>query len=137
MVTHARRHRQRRHQHQHRQLHRLRDRAVGREQPRSMEPTQHRGTGTTNHLEGWHHKLKSYVQHPHPNIYNLIKLIQSQQSATEIRLIQYAAGGKRIQRKRKYIQIDNRLATLKERLNNGAITLEEFADSASHVLHLG
>ena len=95
------------------------------------------GPRTTNHLEGWHHKLKSHVQHPHPNIYNLIKLIQSQQSATEIRLIQYAAGGKRIQRKRKYVQIDNRLATLKERLTNGAITPEEFADSASHLLHLG
>lgn len=53
------------------------------------------------------------------------------------RLIQYAAGGKRIQRKRKYVQIDNRLATLKERLTNGAITPEEFADSASHLLHLG
>ena len=75
------------------------------------------GPRTTNNLEGWHHKLKSHVQHPHPNIYNLIKLIQSQQSATEIRLIQYAAGGKRIQRKRKYVQIDNRLATLKERLS--------------------
>ena len=50
------------------------------------------GSRTTNHLEGWHHKLKNQVKHPHPNIYNLIKLIISQQSTTEIRLIQYAAG---------------------------------------------
>ena len=47
---------------------------------------------TTNHLEGWHQQLKNQVKHPHPNIYNLIKLIISQQSTTEIRLIQYAAG---------------------------------------------
>ena len=52
------------------------------------------GSRTTNHLEGWHHKLKNQVKHPHPNIYNLIKLIISQQSTTEIRLIQYATGRK-------------------------------------------
>ena len=52
------------------------------------------GPRTTNHLEGWHHKLKNQVKHPLLNIYNLIKLNPSQQSTTEIRLIQYATGRK-------------------------------------------
>ena len=52
------------------------------------------GLRTTNHLEGWHHKLKNQVKHPLTNIYNLIKLNPSQQSTTEIRLIQYATGRK-------------------------------------------
>ena len=60
MVTHARGHRQRRHQHQQRQLHRLRDRAVGREQPRPMEPPQHRGTQDYQPLGG----LASHVKEP-------------------------------------------------------------------------
>jgi hypothetical protein len=32
------------------------------------------GPRTTNHLEGWHSKLKKHLQHPHHNIFNLIKL---------------------------------------------------------------
>jgi hypothetical protein len=54
------------------------------------------GPRTTNHLEGWHHKLKNHVAHPHPNIFYLINLLKEQQASTEIKLIQYSAGGKRV-----------------------------------------
>jgi hypothetical protein len=30
------------------------------------------GPRTTNHIEGWHNKLKKKVSHAHPNIYTLI-----------------------------------------------------------------
>jgi hypothetical protein len=41
------------------------------------------GPRTTNHLEGWHHKLKNHVAHPHPNIFYLINLLKEQQTSTE------------------------------------------------------
>ncbi|XP_071154896.1 uncharacterized protein, partial [Mytilus edulis] len=94
------------------------------------------GTRTNNHLEGWHHKLKNHVEHPHPNIFNLVKLLKKQQAAIEVRLIQYSAGGKRRQRKRKYIEIDTRLADLKQRLQDNSMTPVEYADAASYLLHI-
>ncbi|KAJ8299236.1 LOW QUALITY PROTEIN: hypothetical protein KUTeg_023296 [Tegillarca granosa] len=33
------------------------------------------GPRTTNHLEGWHNKLKKQVRCAHPNIFNLLKLL--------------------------------------------------------------
>ncbi|VDI61105.1 Hypothetical predicted protein [Mytilus galloprovincialis] len=94
------------------------------------------GPRTNNHLEGWHHKLKNHVEHPHPNIFNLVKLLKKQQAAIEVRLIQYSAGGKRRQRKRKYIEIDTRLADLKQRLQDNSMTPVEYADAASYLLHI-
>ena len=88
MVTYTRGHRQRRHQHQHRQLYW----ALVENNRDLWNHHNTEGPRTTNHLEGWHHKLKNQVKHPLPNIYNLIKLNPSQQSTTEIRLIHYAAG---------------------------------------------
>jgi len=94
------------------------------------------GPRTTNHLEGWHLKLKNQVHHSHPNIYKLITILQRQQASTEIKIIQYAAGGKRVPRKRKYVEIDDRLDTLKDRLQNDLISVVEFADAALYLLHL-
>lgn len=35
-----------------------------------------KGSRTTNHLEGWHGKLKKVVKTPHPNIYSIIQLLK-------------------------------------------------------------
>jgi hypothetical protein len=55
--------------------------------------------GLQYHNQGWHHKLKNHVAHPHPNIFYLINLLKEQQASTEIKLIQYSAGGKHVPRK--------------------------------------
>lgn len=62
------------------------------------------GPRTTNNLEGWHSKIKKIVQTPHPSIYKLTKLSQRQEAASRCQMLQYAAGGKRINRKKKKIQ---------------------------------
>ncbi|VDI45004.1 Hypothetical predicted protein [Mytilus galloprovincialis] len=46
---------------------------------------------TTNHLEGWHHKLNNQLNKDHSNLFLIIQKLQNTQAATEIRLIQYAA----------------------------------------------
>jgi hypothetical protein len=71
--------------------------------------------------------LKNHVAHPHPNIFYLINLLKEQQASTEIKLIQYSAGGKCVPRKGKYVEIDNRLVNLKSRLRNILITPVNYA----------
>ncbi|XP_076094650.1 uncharacterized protein LOC143065150 [Mytilus galloprovincialis] len=94
------------------------------------------GPRTTNNLEGWHSKIKKIVQTPHPNIYKLIELLQRQEAASRCQMLQYAAGGKRINRKRKYREIETSLGNLKQRHANREMTTVQFADSASYLLHL-
>ncbi|VDI30071.1 Hypothetical predicted protein [Mytilus galloprovincialis] len=71
------------------------------------------GPRTTNNLKGWHSKVKQIVQTPHPDIYKLIELLQRQEADSRCPMLQYAAGGKRINRKRKYREIETRLGNLK------------------------
>lgn len=52
------------------------------------------------------------------------------------KLIQYQAGGKCVAKKRKYRDIDKRLATLKTRLQEGELTPVQYRDAASHLLHI-
>ena len=43
---------------------------------------------TTNHIEGWHNKLKKKVSHAHPNIFTLISTFKDIQVANEVTRIQ-------------------------------------------------
>jgi hypothetical protein len=95
------------------------------------------GPRTTNSIEGWHSKLKKMTQHAHPNIYTAIQLFKDIQNSIEIATIQRALGGTIRPRTRKYLNIDRRLATLKDRYQTGVIDLITYADSASQLLHLG
>jgi hypothetical protein len=46
------------------------------------------GPRTTNHIEGWHNKLKKKVSHVHPNIFTLISTFKDIQVANEVTRIQ-------------------------------------------------
>ena len=94
------------------------------------------GPRTTNHLEGWHSKLKKLVKAAHPNIFSMISVLRQEEAFHALTLIQYRAGGKRIPRKRKYREIDDRLQTLKIRLQNDEPTPVEYEDAAFHLLHI-
>ncbi|XP_071132952.1 uncharacterized protein [Mytilus edulis] len=93
------------------------------------------GPRTTNHLEGWHSKLKKHVTHAHPNIFELIKLLKHEEAFNAMTMIQYA-GGKRAAPKKKYVEINLRLDELKVRHRNQEVTTIEFGDAASHLLHV-
>jgi hypothetical protein len=94
------------------------------------------GPRTTNHLEGWHNKIKKKVHRAHPNIYLIIEVLQNTQTVTECTIIQYAAGGARPPKRHRYIVIDTRLQLLKERYQQRLINVVDYADAASHLLHL-
>jgi hypothetical protein len=76
------------------------------------------GPRTPNHLEGWHNKIKKKVRHAHPNIYEIIDLLQTTQTMTEITIIQYAAGA-RPPKRPTYRRIDSRLQQLKDKIPPG------------------
>lgn len=42
------------------------------------------GPRTTNHLEGWHHKLNNQLHKAHPNLFLIIQKLQNIQAANEI-----------------------------------------------------
>ena len=66
------------------------------------------GPRTTNHVEGWHSKLNN-VAASHPNMFKLINIIKSEQSFTEMTILQLEAGGTLRPKRRKYRQVDERI----------------------------
>ncbi|KAK3086401.1 hypothetical protein FSP39_017917 [Pinctada imbricata] len=67
------------------------------------------GPRTTNHLEGWHAKIKRQVQHSHPNIYVHITQLKQIQAANEVSILQLSAGGIPRPKRRKYRDLECRL----------------------------
>ena len=55
------------------------------------------------------------TEHAHPNIYTAMQLFKDIQNSIEIAEIQRAVGGIIRPRAKKYLNIDRRLATLKDR----------------------
>ncbi|XP_062612625.1 uncharacterized protein LOC134274356, partial [Saccostrea cucullata] len=94
------------------------------------------GPRTTNAVEGWHHKFNRMCRPPHPNLFMFVQLIQKEQAANEAKMIQLAAGGVVRPKKRKYRQLDRHIQDLKDRLRRGDIQIMDYADAASHLLHL-
>ena len=95
------------------------------------------GPRTNNHLEGWHNKLKKRVGVAHPNIYKVIDEFKKEQAANEVKMEQYAAGGQRRKRTKKYREVEERLQRLKNDLTTGTKTYIEYGDAASYILKLG
>jgi len=95
-----------------------------------VEPWNHYDNGgprTTNNVEGWHSNINKICKTAHPNIYTIMKMLQNIQSTNEAKLIQLSAGGK---------QRPKKLQQLKTRFRNGTLNVVDYADAASHLLHL-
>ncbi|KAK3093890.1 hypothetical protein FSP39_021504 [Pinctada imbricata] len=95
------------------------------------------GPRTTNHLEGWHSKIKKQVQIAHPNMYQIIRHLKQIQASNEISIVQIRAGGLPKPKKRKYRNIDSRIRNLQRRLQASEIDVFEYVDEASLLIHLG
>jgi len=94
------------------------------------------GPRTTNSVEGWHSRLNKLCKKPHPNIYAITDILKKEQATNEAKMIQMAAGGKPRSKKRKYRLLDSRIQELKNRLQNELINVLDYADAASHIIHL-
>ena len=67
---------------------------------------------SNNHAEGWHSKVRKLAEKAHPNIYKVVSLFKLEQAATEVTLMQVAAGRLPV-RKRRYRNHERRLVTIK------------------------
>ncbi|XP_052809369.1 uncharacterized protein LOC128237826 [Mya arenaria] len=86
---------------------------------------------TTNHVEGWHHKINNQMKNCHPNIYILLDIIKKEQAANEAKISQHANGGKQRPRKRVYRQLEERLVRLKDQLSIGEMDTMSYVDAVS------
>ena len=89
-----------------------------------------------NKAEGWHSKIKKLAGKSHPNIYEAVTLFKSEQAATEVSLMQLAAGGLPRRRRRKYRNHKNRLKIIKEKDEAGDYMLKELLRAYSHWVSL-
>ena len=91
---------------------------------------------TNNHLEGWHHHLNQTIRHSHPNIFELITVLKSFEATNIRRMAQSDLGAPGLKRKRKYVELDNRLSRLQQCLRNGSKTPMQFIDAAGRLIKL-
>ena len=89
------------------------------------------GPCTNNNAEVWHSKPRKLPGKAHPNTYKAVTLFQSEQAVTEISLMQLAAGGLPMRRRRKYRNYGKRLMTIKEKYKAGDYSLSELLNAHS------
>ena len=67
-----------------------------------------------------------------PNIYEVVSLFKSEQAAIEVTLMQVAAGGLPVRKRRKYRNHERRLMTIMEKYEAGDYTLSKLVKAYSH-----
>ena len=90
------------------------------------------GPRTNNHVEGWHSRLKNIVGKAHPNVYELVEVIQKEESVTTMKVQQLVAGASQPPRRRKIKDRERKIQTLFQRLELGNITLGGFLDAIKY-----
>jgi hypothetical protein len=80
--------------------------------------------------------LQGLVKKAHPSLFQFLSFIQREQHTNETLRVQYAGGGKRPSKRRKYRAIDNRLRVLHDRLLGEEIQMMEYSDLCGALLHL-
>jgi hypothetical protein len=89
---------------------------------------------TNNDCEGWHLRINNAVGSHHPNIWKFLCCILEEQAATEV-LRQQIISGRIARRKRStYINVQRRLATLKQRFDSGVLNVDDYLEGVSHNL---
>lgn len=88
---------------------------------------------TTNNVEAWHSKMNRKAKQHHLNIFSLIMLLKQEQNENEPML---DVGHNYGRRTKKYVRINEKLSNLKQRLINGEMSLLNYMDAVSYLIHL-
>ena len=78
-----------------------------------------------------HNRLKRIVGKPHPNVYEIVEVFQKEQLSVEVSLAQLAVGVRPPRRAKKTIEKERKLAELKERFQDQAISLHDYVAGVS------
>ena len=65
-----------------------------------------------NHLEGWYNSIKRVARKAHPNLYEVLEVLQREQAATKVTIQQLEAGRVRKTKRRKVIQWEEKIKSL-------------------------
>ena len=63
-------------------------------------------------------QIKRIARKAHPNFYEVLKLFQKEQAATEVTILQLQAGGLHKAKRQKIVQREEKTKLLKDELNN-------------------
>jgi len=80
------------------------------------------GRRTNNNLEGWHHKINTIADKCHPNIYEVLNIIKREESVKQVKVAQLDGHWRAPPQKRRYVNIDARIRSLKDKLMNNIVS---------------
>ena len=98
---------------------------------------QNTGPGTNNRAEGFYHKLNKRVRVAHPNVYDLIKVFKELQQENEVRLERLHRGERPRLARKKFREVNERIARLKADLISDSIDVFDYLDECSLLVKLG
>ena len=84
---------------------------------------------TNNCVEGWHSTFRICVGKCHPNIYELVTAINTEQNMTEKKVRAAREGEKPPPQKKIYRKRAEEMTLLKNRFNSGGLSLKEYFDA--------
>ena len=94
------------------------------------------GPRTNDHLEEWHNSLKNTIRRRKPHIYTFIEAIKVQQTSTNLVLQQLETGGTVSQKKRVYVNLENKIQQLIGLYNSSQVSPIDFLDRVGQLLKL-
>ena len=80
-------------------------------------------TRTNNAVEGWYNRLNRAIGCSHPNTYQLLTVLKTEQATTDLTLARADTGAPPPPRRRKYRDLDRRLDRLRGEYRNGQTQL--------------
>ena len=91
---------------------------------------------TNNKLEGWHRRLQTQMDNPHPSIRRVFKALQREQGIQFPTQTALMAGQQNHPPAKKFMEINKRLQTLITQFDSGDKDRSDFIRSVLHNLSL-
>ena len=103
--------------------------------PRMWNHFQNKGPRTNNHLEGWHNRLNRLARKAHPNLFESIELLQNEQAATEVQIIQLTDGvGLPRPKKRKAVRREQHIKKITDEFDSGVRSLDSYLSALGQMV---
>ena len=90
---------------------------------------------TNNHVEGWNRRFNAKVRRHHTNFWHFVSCLRDEENAVQLAHRQFSAGQVIAgPRNGVYAAVNERLARLKQRLENGELSVSDYWNSVSQLV---
>ena len=93
------------------------------------------GPRTNNHVEGFHHKLNSWINKPPPDTYELIDIFKLIENGVSVEFTSRLMGKSGPKRRAIDIEKDSKYKNLNENLANNVIDLKQFLRHCTYLVN--